>query len=96
MIPFVQILFAVYESEQALCSVLNLLCSKQSSSRNINNAIYVFWMVFAMTEKVSIGMDKPLPPPLPDQRDYLVDFDGVDDPIHPYNWKTSTKYVRWA
>ena len=49
-----------------------------------------------MAEKVSIGIDKPLPPPLPDPRHYLVDFDGVDDPIHPYNWKTSTKYVHRA
>ena len=40
-----------------------------------------------------MGMGKPIPPPLPDLEDYTVDFDGVDDPMHPYNWKRSAKYV---
>lgn len=46
-----------------------------------------------MCEKLSMGMDKSMPPPLPDVEIYTVDFDGMSDPMHPYNWKRSTKYV---
>lgn len=46
-----------------------------------------------MGEKTSLGMGRSLPPPLPDAQEYLVDFDGLDDPEHPYNWKSSRKYV---
>ncbi|KAI1385546.1 putative bicyclomycin resistance protein [Hypoxylon trugodes] len=41
-------------------------------------------------EKLSMGLGKPIPPPLADPKDYIVEFDE-DDPTHPYNWKTSTK-----
>ena len=46
-----------------------------------------------MDEKPVIGHGKPFPPPLPNNEDYTVTFDGPDDPSHPYNWKLSTKYV---
>ncbi|KAJ5157263.1 uncharacterized protein N7482_008363 [Penicillium canariense] len=44
-----------------------------------------------MTEKLGLGLGRPLPPPLPDPQDYVVEFDGMDDPAHPYNWKFSMK-----
>ena len=43
-------------------------------------------------EDLSMGL-KPMPPPLPQFEDYTVEFDGTNDPMHPYNWKRSTKYV---
>lgn len=46
-----------------------------------------------MHEKLSMGMGKPIPPALPRLEDYIVEFDGTDDPLHPFNWKRSTKYV---
>lgn len=46
-----------------------------------------------MSEKLLMGMGKPFPPKLPESEDYVVDFDGLDDPAHPYNWKFSVKYV---
>lgn len=46
-----------------------------------------------MDEKISMGMGRPLPQPLPDLEDYVVDFDGIDDPSHPYNWKFTSKYA---
>ena len=46
-----------------------------------------------MCEKLSMGMGKPIPPPLPDPEDYLVEFDGINDSKHPYNWKRATKSV---
>lgn len=45
-----------------------------------------------MIEKLSMGMGKPIPPMLPDQDNYTVEFDEVNDALHPYNWKRSTKY----
>jgi DHA1 family multidrug resistance protein-like MFS transporter len=46
-----------------------------------------------MCKTLTMGMEKPIPPPLPDPEDYQVEFDGKTDPMHPYNWKLSTKYV---
>lgn len=44
-----------------------------------------------MMEKLSMGMSKPLPPTLPDQDVYTVEFDEADDALHPYNWGRSLK-----
>ena len=48
-----------------------------------------------MYEVLSMGMGRPIPPPLPEPDDYTVEFDGMDDPMHPYNWQRSTKYVNF-
>lgn len=44
----------------------------------------------AMDEKLSMGRDKALPPPLPDPEEYTVEFDD-NDPSCPHNWTTCTK-----
>lgn len=46
-----------------------------------------------MPEKLSIGRGRPLPPNILNSEDYVVDFDGIGDPTHPYNWKFSVKYI---
>lgn len=48
-----------------------------------------------MSEKISMGMGKPIPPSLPNPKHYTVEFDATKDPMHPYNWKRSTKYVNF-
>ena len=37
------------------------------------------------------GGGKPYPPTLPDQEEYVVEFDGKDDPLHPQNWPLKFK-----
>lgn len=37
------------------------------------------------------GGGKPYPPPLPAREEYVVEFDGKDDPLHPQNWPTKRK-----
>lgn len=37
------------------------------------------------------GAGKPYPPTLPDQEDYVVEFDGPDDPLHAQNWPIGKK-----
>ena len=37
-------------------------------------------------EWLPIGAGKPYPPALPDPEDYVVEFEGADDPMHPHNW----------
>ncbi|KAF2813334.1 major facilitator superfamily [Mytilinidion resinicola] len=37
------------------------------------------------------GGGKPFPPPLPAQEEYVVEFDGVDDPLHAQNWPLKKK-----
>lgn len=39
------------------------------------------------------GAGKPYPPPLPSKEEYVVEFDGPDDPLHPQNWTTKKKYT---
>ncbi|KAE8356019.1 major facilitator superfamily domain-containing protein [Aspergillus coremiiformis] len=40
---------------------------------------------------LSMGEGKGFPPALPDPEDYVVTFDGADDPEHPYNWRFNVK-----
>ncbi|ETS79473.1 hypothetical protein PFICI_09326 [Pestalotiopsis fici W106-1] len=44
----------------------------------------------------SFGAGKPFPPPLPNQEEYVVEFDGPDDPYHAQNWPTSRKLLTAA
>lgn len=46
-----------------------------------------------MDGKLSLGTGKPSPPGLLDAGEYVVDFDGDGDPLHPYNWARSKKCV---
>lgn len=39
------------------------------------------------------GGGKPYPPPLPEREEYVVEFNGKDDPLHPQNWPFKKKYV---
>lgn len=41
----------------------------------------------------AFGAGKPYPPLLPNQEDYVVEFDGPDDPLHAQNWPMKKKYV---
>lgn len=41
----------------------------------------------------SFGAGKPYPPLLPNQEDYVVEFDGPDDPLHAQNWPLRKKCV---
>lgn len=37
------------------------------------------------------GAGKPFPPPLPSREEYVVEYSGPDDPLHPQNWSTKKK-----
>ena len=39
----------------------------------------------------NFGAGKPYPPTLPEQEEYVVEFDGPDDPLHPQNWPIKKK-----
>jgi DHA1 family multidrug resistance protein-like MFS transporter len=39
----------------------------------------------------NLGAGKPFPPALPDREEYVVEFDGVDDPLHAQNWPMKKK-----
>ena len=41
----------------------------------------------------AFGAGKEYPPPLPDKEDYVVEFDGPNDPLHPQNWPLRKKFV---
>lgn len=41
----------------------------------------------------SFGYGKSYPPPLPAKEEYVVEFDGPDDPLHAQNWPFKKKYV---
>lgn len=44
----------------------------------------------------AFGGGKPYPPPLPAREEYVVEFDGTDDLLHPQNWSLYHKYVDLA
>ena len=44
----------------------------------------------------AFGAGKPYPPPLPDREEYVVEFDGPDDPMHAQNWPLSKKLATAA
>lgn len=39
----------------------------------------------------SFGAGKSYPPALPDRDEYVVEFDGPHDPLHPQNWTMKKK-----
>ena len=39
----------------------------------------------------NFGGGKPYPPCLPNQEEYVVEYDGPDDPLHPQNWPLRKK-----
>lgn len=39
----------------------------------------------------AFGAGKPFPPPLPEREEYVVEFDGPDDPLHAQNWTMRKK-----
>ncbi|PSK40319.1 hypothetical protein B9Z65_22 [Elsinoe australis] len=39
----------------------------------------------------NFGAGKPFPPPLPEREEYVVEFDGPDDPMHAQNWPNAKK-----
>lgn len=39
----------------------------------------------------AFGAGKPYPPQLPEREEYVVEFDGPDDPLYPQNWKFRAK-----
>lgn len=39
----------------------------------------------------NFGAGKPYPPMLPSQEEYVVEFDGPNDPLHPQNWSMKKK-----
>ncbi|KAF2667798.1 major facilitator superfamily transporter [Microthyrium microscopicum] len=43
-----------------------------------------------------MGAGKPYPPALPDREEFVVEFDGVDDPMHAQNWTLKRKLTTSA
>jgi len=38
-----------------------------------------------------MGAGKAMPPALPEQEEYVVEFDGPEDPLHAQNWSLKKK-----
>lgn len=44
----------------------------------------------------AFGAGKPYPAPLPNREEYVVEFDGEDDPLHAQNWPIKKKLLTAA
>ncbi|KAF2447743.1 major facilitator superfamily [Karstenula rhodostoma CBS 690.94] len=44
----------------------------------------------------AFGAGKPYPPPLPERDEYVVEFEGPDDPLHAQNWPLKKKLLTGA
>ncbi|KAJ5165889.1 MFS general substrate transporter [Penicillium capsulatum] len=63
-------------------------------TQRLQHALTVGESVKSRSSRVPLpafGAGKPYPPPLPNRDDYVVEFDGPDDPMYPKNWSTMTK-----
>ncbi|KAL6230366.1 hypothetical protein BDW75DRAFT_248754 [Aspergillus navahoensis] len=40
-----------------------------------------------------LGAGKPYPPDLPNVEAYIVEFEGLDDPMHPQNWPMTRRVI---
>ncbi|KAL5333128.1 major facilitator superfamily domain-containing protein [Aspergillus crustosus] len=40
-----------------------------------------------------LGAGKPYPPDLPNVEGYIVEFEGLDDPMHPQNWPMKRRVI---
>lgn len=69
---------SAYQTVEEQKAILNVLTSRRSHDT---------------TPMPSMGGDRPLPPSPPDHLEYQVEFDGPDDPRHPFNWPASRKAV---
>jgi MFS transporter, DHA1 family, multidrug resistance protein len=45
----------------------------------------------SQNSELPFGGGKPYPPKLPGREQYVVEFDGKDDPLHGMNWSTRKK-----
>lgn len=56
-------------------------------SRKVTNTDSLIQKANETTEPLpKMGGGRDYPPPMPDRDQYVVTFDGPDDPTHPYNW----------
>lgn len=65
-------------------------------TQRLQHQLTVGQSIRSRPSKVSLpafGAGKPYPPLLPAQEDYVVEFDGDDDPLYPQNWPLKKKYV---
>jgi hypothetical protein len=65
-------------------------------TQRLQHALTVGRSIKSRASKASLpafGAGKPYPPLLPAQEDYVVEFDGDDDPLYPQNWPLNKKYV---
>jgi DHA1 family multidrug resistance protein-like MFS transporter len=65
-----------------------------SNTAHLQHAFNANENVKSLTPKTSLprfGRGRPYPPQIPNSDDYLVDFEGPDDPWFPQNWSSWQK-----
>ncbi|KAL2816088.1 major facilitator superfamily domain-containing protein [Aspergillus granulosus] len=63
-------------------------------TQRLQHSMTVGESVKSRTSKRSLppfGGGKPYPPQLPNREDFVVEFDGLEDPLYPQNWPLKTK-----
>lgn len=70
----------------------------QELSRTMSQRVQNVELIYAELQKLTtplptMGGGRPYPPLLPDRGPYEVQFDGPDDPIHPFNWAFRRKII---
>ncbi|ANZ74078.1 BA75_00873T0 [Komagataella pastoris] len=77
------------------CDVLSKIESDVNLSRELSRKLTNAYAVEQDTDKsaplLPMGNGRPYPPPAPDREQYIVAFDGPNDPLFPQNWPTGKK-----
>jgi DHA1 family multidrug resistance protein-like MFS transporter len=72
-----------------MCSLNNN--DPEASPATPRNSLIAVTSTSQVDEKPLIGAGKPFPPPVTNPEQYIVDFNGDNDPKNPFNWNFSVK-----
>lgn len=83
---------SVRDFAPSLSRTMSRASISRTQSRRLAGAEGLYEAASLSTEPLPpMGGGKEIPPMLPDQDPYMVEFDGPDDPLFPINWKLSKK-----
>ncbi|KAL4914795.1 major facilitator superfamily domain-containing protein [Aspergillus aurantiobrunneus] len=71
----------------------------RTETQRLQHSLTVGESVKARPSKLPLppfGGGKPYPPDMPNRDDFVVDFDGPDDPLYPQNWPLMRKFYTSA
>lgn len=87
-IPTMERIQTYHELERHLTALSRIATHRTQHSGTVGAALK---LKVSQKPLPPFGAGKPYPPPLAPREEYVVEFDGPDDPLHPQNWPSMKK-----